>query len=189
MKGKNLRYKDVFSEYQKDCLDILVKKAVELRLWTAEKLGNTASAKLKDFYKHYKECVESYQCETNISAPMPDGHNGKKNTIEKGRITLEYLDLYDFLPKENFQQFKRKIVKYRRKNEQAPFSFFMTAEEFEEINRLENFSDWQVFQNIITCKIKKNQRLSECCTQVLIQAMSLSPTYLIVKYRFFASRK
>lgn len=49
MKGKNLRYKDVFSEYQKDCLDILVKKAVELRLWTAEKLGNTASAKLKDF--------------------------------------------------------------------------------------------------------------------------------------------
>ena len=111
MKGKNLRYKDVFSEYQKDCLDILVKKAVELRLWTAEKLGYTASAKLKDFYKHYKECVESYQCETNISAPMPDGHNGKKNTIEKGRITLEYLDLYDFFLDSFFIFLSIKFIK------------------------------------------------------------------------------
>lgn len=189
MKGKKLKYKDVFHEYKKDNVDIFVQKSLELRLWIAKNLGDAAPKKLKDFYRSYNEFIEFHQREPASSTPMPSGYNSKKNTTEKGYLRLEYFDLYDFLPKENFQQFKKQIMAYRRKNGQSQFSFFMSADDFERIDRLENFSDGQVFQNIITCKIEKNQSLSRYCTQVSIQMMSLSPTYLIVKYRFFTSRK
>lgn len=188
MKTRKLKYKDVFPEYKKTWLDIFVQKAFEFHLGTAKGLGRIAPHNLKNWYDTYEEFIEYHQNHLVLATPVPKGYNSKKQRDEEGYVNLEYIDLYDFLPKEKFQQFKKHIINYRRQNEQSIFGTYMTAEDFQKIDRLENFSDGQSFYNIITCRIKKNRQLSNYCSQVSIKIMSLSPTYLIVQYRFFMSK-
>ena len=188
MRTQKLKYNDVFPEYKKTWLDIFVQRAFEFHLGIAKGLGRIAPHNLKNWYDTYEEFIEYHQNNLVLATPVPNGYNFKKQRDEEGYVNLEYIDLYDFLPKEKFQQFKKHIIDYRRQNEQSIFGTYMTAEDFKKIDRLENFSDGQSFYNIITCRIKKNRQLSNYCSQVSIKIMSLSPTYLIVQYRFFMSK-
>ena len=188
MKEQKLKYKQAFSLYRRNFLDVLARKAFDFHLQLTRMLGNVAPDSWKFAYENHRDFIDFHMQKDTASSPIPEGYNPKKKEVEPGQVTLDFLDLYDFLPKENFHDFKKSIVSYRKKNAQSRFGPYMSAEEFDKLDRLEEFTDTESFYHIIDYKITKNPRLKKMCSQFSIKIISLSPSFLIVQYRFFMSK-
>ena len=188
MKTQKLKYKQAFSLYQRNFLDMLARKAFDFHLKLTRALGNIAPNNWKFVYENHQYFIDFHIRKERTSSPIPEGYNPRKREPEQGWVNLRYLDLYDFLPKENFHDFKKNIVSYRKKNAQSKFGPYMSAEEFDKLDRLEEFTDAESFYHIIDYKIAKNPRLKKLCSQLSIKIISLSPSFLIVQYRFFMSK-
>lgn len=184
MKKEKLKYQKVFSANRKNVHDKLVRKIFDFHLKLTEVLGNYAPVNWRRTYEDCKFFVSYHSKKSQVSTPIPSGYNRKENEWEEGKVELRFLDLYDFLPKENFQESKKKIFEYWKKNGRSKFGNYMSAQEFENLDRLEDFTDSESFYNIITCPIVKNQKLKKFCQQISIEIISLSPSYLIIRYRF-----
>ena len=116
MKKEKLKYQKVFSANRKNVHDKLVRKIFDFHLKLTEVLGNYAPVNWRRTYEDCKFFVSYHSKKSQVSTPIPSGYNRKENEWEEGKVELRFLDLYDFLPKENFQESKKKIFEYWKKN-------------------------------------------------------------------------
>ena len=98
MKEQKLKYKQAFSLYRRNFLDVLARKAFDFHLQLTRMLGNFAPDSWKFVYENHQDFIDFHVQKNNASSPIPEGYNPKKKEVEPGQVTLDFLDLYDFLP-------------------------------------------------------------------------------------------
>ena len=132
---------------------------------------------------------ESYLLEDDnyfdaISSEMPSGYDYLTNKAEDGFLKLVYLDLYDYLPKEKLESFKEELKLFIAKNKLSPFGPFYSNDDNNRIDNIGRYIDRRAFSKIATINFCKNEYLKQYAANVTISLRNLSPSFLIVKYRF-----
>ena len=69
---------------------------------------------------------------------------------EDGFLSLEYIDFFDYLPKEDLDTFKKALRKFVRKNSITPYGSFRTAKDEDRIDNMGKYVDRQAFSNLET---------------------------------------
>lgn len=114
---------------------------------------------------------------------MPKGYDYLSQQEVDAFVDLKYLDFYDFIPKEELQNFKSRIRRFALSNKKAPFSSYRTDEDIDRIKNLELFSDVNAFSSISTIEFMHNSYLSENASRVSISIRNLSVSFACVRYR------
>ena len=123
------------------------------------------------------------------AAKMPEGFNYIENQKDEGYLKLDYIDLYDYLPKEDLESFMKELSDFVSKYNINAFGIHRTKKDLEGIYSLGQYFDGCAFTNISSFTIKDNEHLEKYCTSVSISLRNLSSTFLIVKYRFYIKQE
>ena len=177
---KGLSYKRVFSKYAISLSDHLSRFAYFL--YKKVRIGLSKKFPLKEYEKY---CFEDHRFRDDSSNDMPLGFNYSTKENEEGYLNIEYIDFYDYLPKEELDIFKKALKKFVSKNKPAPFGPFRTAEDNERIDSMGRYVNWWSFSNLHVVKLTHNEYLEQFSSQVAVSLRNLSPSFLVVKYRFY----
>lgn len=159
-------------------LSYLLYKLLRMKLATVVPLSKRDEFLLEDEHFSKRE-----------SAEMPQGFDYIKNKCTDGYVKLDYLDLYDYLPKEDLPKFIKELKKCVRRNKINPFGAFRSRDEMEKIDNFGQYYDGQAFSNILSIRIHKNKALKEYCSDISISIRNLSTTFLVVKYRVYITKE
>lgn len=177
-----LSYKRVFSKYNITLSDKLARYAYSL--YKKVRIGLSKKYPLKD---HERFIFEDRWVGDHTSTDLPPGFNFSSKETEDGYLKLEYIDFYDYLPKEDLEQFKSALNNFASKNKTAYFSSFRTAKDVERIDSMGRYFDWSAFSNLHTIELTHNEYLEKYSSQVAVSLKNLSSSFLVVKYRFYTS--
>lgn len=136
---------------------------------------------LKEYEKYH---FEDYCFRDDSSSDMPRGFNYITHSAEEGYIKLEYIDFYDYLPKENLDVFKKSLRKFVSKNKRSQFGAFRTIKDEDKIENMGQYIDGLAFLNLNVVILNHNKFLEQNVSQVEISLRNLSSSFLIVQYRF-----
>ena len=175
-----LTYKKVFTKYNKKITDYLACWAFET--YKKTRVFLTKWKPLKDWES---DMLYDRRSRDESSTDMPLGYNYVTGNIEEGYLNLAYIDFFDYLPKEEIGLFKKNVLQFLRNNTKAPFSMLFTADNVNRIDDMGWYSSWESFANIITIKIIDNGYLEDYAANVTISLRNLSPSFLLVKFRFY----
>lgn len=117
------------------------------------------------------------------SADMPQGFDYTENKIADGFVKLDYIDIYDYLPKEDLSRFVKELKKCVRRNKITPFGACCSRDDIERIDNLGQYYDGHAFSHILSVSLRKNKDLQKYCSDISISLRNLSATFLVVKYR------
>ena len=179
-----LTYKQVFTKYNKTIAERLANrtfatyKGTRLFLSKWKPLREWESDQLFDHW---------HQDESSIDMPM--GYNYNTGNKEEGYLNLSYIDFFDYLPKEEVGLFKKNVLRFLRNNKKAPFSMLLTGDNLNRIDDMGWYSSGRSFTNIITINIIDNGYLEEFASNVTISLRNLSPSFLLVKFRFYLNQQ
>lgn len=120
---------------------------------------------------------------------MPLGYNFSTKKNENGYLNLEYLDFYDYLPKEDIGIFKRELKLLVAKNKLTPFGPFCTSKDIGRIDNMGRYIDRKAFSNLLVVKFCHNEYLEQYSSQVSISLRNLSSSFLLIKYRFYINKE
>lgn len=180
-----LSYGKVFDRYTTSFSD----KLAELSFSLYKKL-RLQLAKIFSLSEH-----EKYQFDNNDlfskkeSADMPQGFDYIKGESADGFVKLDYIDLYDYLPKEDLPKFIKELKKCVRRNKITPFGAFRSREDIDKIDNLGRYYDGQAFTHILSVRFRKNEKLQQSCSDISISLRNLSATFLLVQYRVYITRE
>lgn len=176
---KKITYKKVFSKY-------IVKQSEYLARLSFAVYKKVRIALSKKFpLKEYEKChFEDYCFRDDSSSDMPRGFNYITHSAEEGYIKLEYIDFYDYLPKENLDVFKKSLRKLISKNKRSQFGAFRTIEDEDKIENMGQYINRLAFLKLNVVILNHNKFLEQNVSQVEISLRNLSPSFLIVQYRF-----
>ena len=128
--------------------------------------------------------ISEEKVRSDKSSKMPQGFDYLEKKNEEGFVKLEYLDFYDYLPKEDLPQFFKEIKHFVSQNDITPFGFIRSRKDLnEKMNSLGHFYDGEAFANIVTVSLPRNGNLSKYCSMISVSLHNLSSTFLLVKYR------
>lgn len=122
------------------------------------------------------------------SADMPQGFDYIENKVAEGFVKLDYIDFYDYLPKEDLSRFIKELKKCVRRNKITPFGACCSREDIERIDNLGQYYDGRAFSHILSVRIQKNKELQKYCSDMSISLRNLSATFLVVKYRVYITK-
>ena len=181
---KRLSRKKVFLKYSTTLSDSLARSTYSLY----KKVRITLS-KFFPLRDYEKDRFEELIWRDGISDAMPLGYDFSTKKNEVGYLNLEYLDFYDYLPKENLDIFKRELKLCVAKNKLAPFGPFRTSKDIDIIDNMGRYVDRMAFSNILVTKFCHNEYLGQYSSQVSISLRNLSASFLVVKYRFHINKE
>lgn len=133
--------------------------------------------------EHEKYRFDDDPFSKKASADMPQGFDYIANKSVDGFVKLDYIDLYDYLPKEDLSKFIKELKKCVRRNKITPFGAFRSREDIDEIDNFGQFYDGQAFTHILSVRFRKNKNLQQYCSDISVSLRNLSATFLVVKYR------
>lgn len=179
---KKLSYKNVFSEYNESLSDKFIQfiylQYKKIRLYLSKFYP------IKGYEKvHFEGHRFGYDAS---STDMPIGYNYIEHKDEEGFINLKYIDLYDYLPKEDLAIFKKQLDKFVIKNKLALFSTHYDKS-YNFFNKFEAYDDFISFSNLVSAIICHNDYLNKNTAQVSISLINLSSSFLVVNYKFYIS--
>lgn len=177
---ERLSYKKVFSKYAVSLSDRLSRFSYSL--YKQVRIGLSKKFPLKEYEKYR---FEDHNFRDDISNDMPLGFNYLTKENEEGYLNIEYIDFYDYLPKEDLDVFKKALRKFASKNKSNPFGPFRTEDDNERIDSMGRYVDWRAFFNLHVIQLTHNEYLEQFTSQVSVSLRNLSPSFLVVKYRFY----
>lgn len=181
---KRLSRKKIFLKYGTTLPDILARSTC--RFYKKARIALSVVFPLKD----YEKCLlDEMDWNDDISNAMPLGYNFSTKENEESYLDLKYLDFYDYLPKENLHIFKRELKQCVAKNKLAPFASFRTSKDIDKIDNMGRYFDQMAFSNILVAEFCHNEYLRQYSSQVSISLRNLSTSFLVIKYRFYISKK
>ena len=122
------------------------------------------------------------------SADMPQGFDYIKKESVDGFVKLDYIDFYDYLPKEDLPKFIKELKKSVRRNKITPFGAFRSREDIDRIDSLGRYYDGQAFTHILSVCFRKNEKLQQSCSDISVSLRNLSATFLLVQYRIYITK-
>ena len=179
-----MTYHQVFSVYEKPFAHKLARKAYSF--YRNYRLKNSKHRPLKE---HELYMFEEHHFHGDNASQMPVGYNRELKTSVDGEVNLKYLDLFDFLPKEDIDSFRKKLHKFAIKNKKPLFSMYLTKEDEDRIKRFGRYVDGWGFSNLHTIEFINNDYLAKYAPQITISIRNLSSSFLVVKYRFYISKE
>ncbi|HBW14090.1 MAG TPA: hypothetical protein DEF30_09765 [Proteiniclasticum sp.] len=177
---KGLSYKKVFSKYSVSLSSNLSRVAYSS--YKKVRIGVSKKFPLKEYERN---SFEDHRFRDDTSTDMPLGFNFSTQENEDGYLNIEYIDFYDYLPKEDLDIFKKSIRKFVSKNKPAPFGPYRTVEDLDRIDNMGRYVDFGSFYNLYVVKLIRNEYLEKFSSQVAVSLMNLSASFLVVKYRFY----
>jgi len=176
---KRLSRKKVFCKYNTTLTNQLAHSSYSL--YKKVRIGMSRFFPLNNWEKC---CLKDLGWRDAISDAMPLGYNLFTKKSEDGYLNLEYLDFYDYLPKENLDIFKKELKQCVAKNKLTPFGPFRTSKDMDLIDNMGRYIDCRAFSNLLGVEFCHNKNLEQYASQVAISLRNLSASFLVVKYRF-----
>lgn len=179
-----LSYDKVFDRYTMSFSDIIAEltysiyKRLRLRL-----------AKIKPLSANENYQFEEDHFSKEESADMPQGFDYIKRECVDGFVKLDYIDFYDYLPKEELPKFIKELKKCVRRNEITPFGAFRSREDIDKIDNFGRYYDGQAFTHILSVRFRKNEKLQQSCSDISVSLRNLSATFLLVQYRVYITKE
>ena len=177
---KKLYFKKAFSKYSVSLSMYLSRFAYFLYKGVRTRLSTIFPLKVHEKYR-----FEDHRFRDDSSSDMPMGFNYSLKKSEEGFINLEYIDLFDYLPKEDLVVFKKALRKFACKNKLSPFGPFHSVEDDKRIDSMGRYVDWWTFSNLCDVRLTRNKYLEQFTSQVAVSLRNLSPSFLVVKFRFY----
>ena len=177
-----LTYKKVFSKYERKFSHILARKTYSI--YKKIRIGIEKWFPLKAFEKYH---FEEHYLRSSKCSKFPTGYDEKLKKEVDGVIELKYIDFFDYLPKEDIEDFKKRLRKFALKNKHTLFSSFRTTEDDDRITDMGRYSDGEAFANLHTVEIGDDLFHKMFAPQVTISIHNLSASFLVLKYRFYIS--
>ena len=137
-------------------------------------------------HEEYRFAIDPFS--KRESANMPRGFDYIANKSVDGFVKLDYIDLYDYLPKEDLSKFLKELKKCVRRNKTTPFGAYRSREDIDKLNNLGQYYDGQAFSHILSVRLCKNKKLQKYCSDISISLRNLSTTFLVVKYRVYITK-
>ncbi len=187
MKGAcliKLSYREVFNKYEMPFSDKLAEasysfyKTLRLRFASIFPISE---------HEKYRFGVDPFSKEE--SADMPDGYDYITQKKVDGFVKLDYIDLYDYLPKEDLPKFIKELKKCVRRNKITPFGVYRSREDIDELDNFGQYYDGQAFSHILSVSLRKNKDLQRYCSDISISLRNLSATFLVIKYRMYITKE
>lgn len=175
-----LTKRKVFDKYNKslshyrDNIIFKIYKLLRLRLSKIFPLSNTENILLESHDNHFMR----------ESVPMPSGIDHVTGQSEDGYLKLEYIVLFDYLPKEKLDQFIKSIKQYTKENTLNPLRTYESPLETLKTPWIKSCYD-DFAQSSLTSVKFVDSPLSEYFSDMDIFIYNLSSSFLIVSYRFF----
>lgn len=179
---KGLSYKRVFSRYSVSLTSHLAR--FTYFLYKKVRIGLSKKYPLNEYEKYR---FDNQRFSDDSSSNMPLGFNFSTKESEEAYLNLEYIDFYDFLPKENINTFKKELNGFAIKNKTAPFGSYRTAKDELRIDSMGRYVDGIAFSHLHDIKLMHNEYLERYAPQVTVSLINMSPSFLVVKYRFYIS--
>lgn len=179
-----LSYTKVFDRYAKSFSDKLAEAAYSL--YRTLRLRFDSIFPISEHEK-YRFDIDPFSKEE--AASMPQGFDYITQKCIDGFVKLDYVDFYDYLPKENLSNFIKELKKCVKRNRITPFSAFRSHKDIDNLDNLGQYYDGQAFSNILSVRLFKNKDLQKCCSDISISLINLSATFLVVKYRAYITKE
>ena len=180
---KKLSSKKVFLKYNVTLSEKLARYAYDL--YKQVRIGTSKFFPLRDYEKfHFIDTG----WRDHVSDAMPLGYNFCTKKNEEGYLDLEYIDFFDYLPKEKLDGFKRELKRCVARNRLTPFGVFRTSEDIDRIDNMGRYIDYSAFSNLLIIRFCHNEYLEQYSSQVSISLRNLSTSFLVVKYRFYINK-
>ncbi len=181
---KMLTKKRVFNRYSLSLSDTLAELA-----FNAYKKIRIYFSEIKPLSEHEKyHFLEPNMIVEKVASKIPNGFNYIERHVEEGFLKLEYLDVFDYLPKENLELFEKEMKKFVSKNKISPFGITRSKKDMQQIDNFGQYIDGTTFTNLSTIKLT-NSSLSKYCDSISLSLRNLSSTFLLVKYRFHIKKE
>ena len=177
-----LTYKKVFSKYERKFTHNVARKTYYI--YKKIRIGIEKWFPLKAFEKYH---FEEHYLRSSKCSKFPTGYDEKLKKEVDGVIELKYIDFFDYLPKEDIEDFKKRLRKFALKNKHTLFSSFRTTEDDDRITDMGRYSDGEAFANLHTVEIGDDLFHKMFAPQVTISIHNLSASFLVLKYRFYIS--
>lgn len=130
---------------------------------------------------------DNYSFNERNNSTIPQGFDYESEQQVDGDIQLKYIDLFDYLPKEDAGIFKKRLEKYALANKKPKFSSFMTKDDTKRIDNISKYFDGDAFSRLYDIEISNNDYLKKNAPQLSVSVHNLSTSFLFVKYRFYIS--
>lgn len=181
----NLSYNKVFNQYNVRITDRL--SQITDAMYMKIRLFSSRIIPLSEYeiYRFGEDRLNN----DDISDQIPLGFDFYKNEQVEGYLNLGYIDLYDYLPKEDLSNFKRELGKCVSRNKLDSFSIYRTREQLEKIDNMEKYSDKIAFFKLHTIKFCHNDYLKKYSPKVTISLHNLSSSFVVVQYRLHISKE
>ena len=183
MTMRKLTYKTVFSKYEKPVSQKLARTSYSFYKTVRQK-----TSKLFPLKKHERFLFDDHYLPHSSSSDMPRGYDYSLKQETDGFVKLEYIDFFDYLPKEDIEAFKRKLRRFALANKKTMFSPFRTKEDDDRINNMGRYVDGRAFSNLHVAEFLHNDYLARYASYIEISIRNLSPSFIVVKYRVYISR-
>lgn len=177
-----LHYRKVFSKYNTTLSDRLA--SIMYDLYKKKKTSKSHTQSEDEISK-----FEEIRYKEDASCAMPSGYNYSTQETEEGNLNLEYLDLFDFLPKENVDDFKMNLKKCISKNNLSFFSHYLSEKDDKRIDDIGTYMDSFSTLSLCTIELCHNKFLKQYAMRVTISLQNLSSSFLLVKYRFHIKKE
>lgn len=178
-----LTFKTVFSKYETSFSHKLAQKA-----FSTYKSVRKFLSKRYPLKEYEQYMLEDYFTQIEAECPeMPNGFDYSTNQAVIGKIELKYIDLFDYLPKENADSFKKSLRKFALSNTVPNFSPYRTREDDNRIDNLSRYIDGQAFSKLYNISFSHNDFLKKYAPQIIVSIHNLSSSFMVVKYRIIVS--
>ena len=177
-----LSYNKVFDRYKKSFTDNLAELSFELYSKTRLRFAKLFPLSENEKFQLYPD--HSFQ---EDSSKMPKGYNLITKEEEEGYLKLEYIDFFDYLPKEDLSRFIKELKSFVSSNKINPFGLSRTRDEMDVIDNLGKYLDGKSFSNVLSVLFTKNKYLKKYCRGLAVSLRNLSSTFLAIKFRVYIS--
>lgn len=179
-----LSYGKVFDRYTMSFSDKLAELSYSLY-----KILRLRMERIFPLSEHEKYCFyDNDPFSKEESADMPQGFDYIKRESVDGFVKLDYIDLYDYLPKEDLPKFIKELKKCVRRNKINPFGAFRSREDIDKLDNFGQYYDGQAFTHILSVQFRKNEKLQQSCSDISVSLRNLSATFLLVQYRIYITK-
>lgn len=174
-----LSYDKVFNRYTMSFSDKLAELSYSRYRTLRLRLAKISPLSEHDKYRFDEDSFTSKK----ESADMPQGFDYIEKKSVDGFVKLDYIDFYDYLPKEDLSKFIKELKKCVRRNNIAPFGTFCSRDDIDKIDNLGQYYDGQAFTHVLSVQFCKNEKLQRSCSDISVSLRNLSATFLLVQYR------
>ncbi len=179
-----LSYGKVFDRYTMSFSDKLAELSYSLY-----KTLRLQLAKIFPLSEHEKYRYRDDPFLMKESADMPQGFDYIEKKSVDGFVKLDYIDLYDYLPKEDLSKFIKELKKCVRRNKINPFGAVRSREDIDKLDNFGQYYDGQAFTHILSVRFRKSEKLQQSCSDISISLRNLSATFLLVQYRVYITKE